>query len=223
MHTLQKLLITRLVTQNGLSYSALTKGYDAEDNIVFHLKQLVSKGFFEKKQDKYFLTAAGISTLNTFQKTDLQDNPFKMTFVGFICSCETTFLLKAHKSDSPFYNLPSGSPLFGENLQTALSRIFYDISGINVAYEDFIFDSLHMKTVRTTTGETFFDDAFVVYQVEISESQKDKMLSNQDYVWLHKDEIANLEHEWPEIDYCILRKNWEIYKVYDVICDYILV
>ncbi len=222
MHTLQKLLIKRLVDENGRTFSSLARGYDAEDNIVFHLKRLISGDLVEKHNDKYFITAKGLTTLSTFQKTDLKDDAFKMFFVGFVCSCGEDFLIKPHESNQQtFYNLPSGSPLFGESLEDALPRIFYDETGLHIPYTDFTFDSLHMKTVITKSGDTIFDDAFGVYKTSITINQKDKM-KLQKCIWLDEREIIKLENKWPEIDLCVLKINWKPYCVYSVKSQYIL-
>lgn len=223
MHTLQKLLITRLLKDNGLNFANLTRGYDAEDNIVFHLKQLVTKGYVEKKKERYYLTAEGVSTVNTFQKTDLQDNHFKMAFVGFICESNGKYLIKPHSNAvETFYNLPSGSPLFGEDLVESLQRTFYQETDLHLSGELFTFDSLHMKTLKTTDGSILFDDAFIAYNVDLTNVPLDKMMLKKGCVWLSVDEIKNLANKWPEIDLCILRQNWEVYKKYTIISDYIL-
>ena len=223
MHTLQKLLITRLVTQNGRSFSSLTRGYDSEDNIVFHLKQLLADDLIEKHDDKYFITATGINTLSTFQKTDLKDNAFKMFYVGFVCNCTNDYLIKPHtNTKETFYNLPSGSPLFGESLQDALPRIFYTEMGIRKYYADCTFDSLHMKTVITKGGKILFDDASGVYKITVTKEERGQMTLKNGCVWVNKSEIANLNNKWPEIDMCILEKNWHPYNVYTVTCDYVL-
>ena len=52
MHEVQKILLKRLSQQNDQRYSTLTRDYDYEDNIVFHLKKLITDGFVIK--DKYF-------------------------------------------------------------------------------------------------------------------------------------------------------------------------
>jgi len=201
----------------------LTRDYDSEDNIAFHLKQLISKGLVEKLGEKYFLTVVGINTLATFQKTDLQDNAFKMFFVGFVCECEDSFLIKPHENAKKvFYNLPSGSPLFGESLEEALSRTFREETDIHLPFDDFEFDSIHLKTVKTTAGEVLFDDAFGVYKVTVTSIQKDNMSLKKGCVWMPKAEILNLNNKHPEIDMCMLGQKWEPYSVYDVICDYVL-
>lgn len=222
MHTLQKLLITRLIKHNGLSYAELTKGYDSEDNIVFHLKQLTSKGFVEKQENKYFLTPDGVTTLNTFQKTDLQDNSFKMTFFGFICKCGEFYLIKPHKNtNEAFYNLPSGSPLFGEKLEDALPRTFHEETATYIPFDKFTFDSIHLKTVKTEQGKVLFDDTFIVYSVSVTEKQKDTMDLKKGSIWLSSEEVIKISDKWPEVDMCILRKDWKLYRNYDVICNYI--
>ncbi|EKD99605.1 MAG: hypothetical protein ACD_22C00223G0003 [uncultured bacterium] len=223
MHTLQKLLIKRLLDENGRTYSSLTSGYDSEDNIAFHLKQLLSANLLEKREDKYFITPQGIHTINTFHKLDLKDDIFKMFFVGLICSCGDEYLIKPHKNAKEvFYNLPSESPLFGENLVEALPRIFCDETDIHVPYKDFVFDSFHVKTVQTKDKMVLFDDAFGIYKVEVSQEQKEKMVLKKGSVWMGLLQIAKLPNRWPEIDYCVLRKDWGHYKEYVVTCDYVL-
>lgn len=222
MHTLQKLLIKRLVEENGRLFSSLTRGYDAEDNIVFHLKRLVADGLVEKHSDKYFITAKGLTALSSFQKTDLKDNVFKKFFAGFVCNCGDDFLIKSHENhQQTFYNLPSGSPLFGESLEDALPRIFNDETGLQIPYTDFTFDSLHMKTVITESGTTIFDDAFGVYKTSITADQKAKMELKK-CIWLNGKEVAKLSNKWPEIDICVLNINWKPYCTYAVKSDYVL-
>lgn len=223
MHNLQKLLIKRLVEENGRSFASLTKGYDAEDNIVFHLKKLISDEFVEKKDEKYFITPKGINTLNTFQKTDLQDNAFKMFFVGIVCKNGNDYLIKPHNNAKDvFHNLPSGSPLFAEDLEVALPRIFYDETSLNLGFDRFVFNALHMKTIQTSSGEILFDDAFGIYSVETSDNERVNMTLKKGCVWMHIDQIVELKNCWPEIEFCILKKDWEVYKKYTVICDYVL-
>ncbi|KKT83189.1 MAG: hypothetical protein UW82_C0045G0012 [candidate division WWE3 bacterium GW2011_GWC2_44_9] len=223
MHLVQKLLIKRLVEENGRSYSSLTKGYDSKDNIAFHLKQLISGNLIEKRDDQYYITPEGINILNTFQKTDLQDNSFKMFFVGIVCRCGEEYLIKPHTNTKDiFYNLPSGSPLFGEDLEDALPRIFYEEMGINIQFLAFSLDSLHMKTVKSKADAVLFDDVFGVYKVEVTTEQKSRMTLKKGSVWMSEDKIEELENKWPELDLCILRKGWELYNKYTVVCNYVL-
>jgi hypothetical protein len=60
MHQIQKVLLKRLSLQNNQRYSSLTKGYDFENNVIFHLKQLINNNFIEKKDNLYYITAMGI-------------------------------------------------------------------------------------------------------------------------------------------------------------------
>jgi len=219
MHTLQKLLIKRLVEENGRSYSALTSGYDSEDNIAFHLKQLISSDFVEKRADAYFITVKGLNALNTFQKSDLKDDIFKKYFVGFVIKSGNKYLVKQHPNAvENYYNLPSGTPLFGERLEDALPRILFNETNISLSANEFKFDSFHLKTIRSSKGEVIFDDAFGVYKVGLPESI-DLHISNPNYLWISEAELNTLENCWPEIRFCILRKDWEFYKCYDINCD----
>lgn len=223
MHTLQKLLIKRLAEENGRPYATLTKGYDAEDNIVFHLKQLISNELIEKKDDKYFITVKGLNILNTFQKSDLKDDIFKVFFVGFVIKCGDAYLIKKHlKAGVTYYNLPSGTPLFGEKLEDALTRIFYAEVGISIPYIDFKFDSFHLKTIKSDDNKVIFDDAFGVYMAVISEDLKQSMPLKGNYIWVEKAKLESLEIRWPEIDLCILRKDWELYKSYEITANYLV-
>ena len=63
-----------------------------------------------------------------------------------------------------------------------------------------------------------FDDAFGVYKVGLPESI-DLHISNPNYLWISEAELNTLENCWPEIRFCILRKDWEFYKCYDINCD----
>lgn len=217
MHILQKLLIKRLVEENGRSYSSLTGGYDSEDNIAFHLKQLLASDFVEKREDRYFITVRGLNILNTFQKSDLKEDIFKKYFVGFVIKCGEQYLIKQHpKVKEPYYNLPSGTPLFGEPVADALARILFRETGIQLPPESFIFDSLHLKSVKTKEGEVAFDDVFGVYSAEISESAKNTVVLGSDYLWQRREELSAMSNVWPEIKFCILREDWEVYKTYTV-------
>ncbi len=221
MHTLQKLLITRLINENGQKFSELTRGYDSDDNIVFHIKKLIDKGYVEKRDNQYFITSEGIKTVNSFYKVTLKENVFKMVYVGFICEHNKRFLLKYHTNTKiPFYNLPGGIPLFGESMQKALPRIFRLETGVDIDYDRFEFDSLHMKTVKSRAGEVLFDDGFIVYKVSVSQQERDDIMSDKNLVWKSKNEITKLTEKWPEIDICILKKDWKTYNEYEVVSDY---
>lgn len=223
MHEIQKILLKRLLTQNGQRYSYLTVGYDFDDNVVFHLKQLINKRLVKKEADKYLITVEGVKVITDYDLPTIEDTGYKTFFIGFLCNCGDEFLIKEHPTETTnFYNLPSGKPRFGESIEKALIRTFDSNTGILLDEHDFKFRSLHLKTVKTSLGETLFDDAFTVYTLEINQKQKEKMKLHKQISWKSIGEIQKLSNRWPEIDICILNKDISPYLSYEVKSDYIL-
>jgi len=223
MHYVQKILLKRLLTQNGQKYSILTLGYNFEDNIVFHLKQLINNGFVKKNGHAYIITAEGVKTITRYDLTTIEDTGFKTFFVGFLCNFNAQYLIKEHSvKHGNFYNLPSGKPRFGEPIEKALVRAFEENTGAILKPNDFQYQSLHLKTVKTSSGDILFDDAFAIYKVNINRSQKKAMRLNKHIGWRGVEEIRSLPNRWPEIDICILNRNKMPYLCYEVVSDYIL-
>ncbi len=223
MHEIQKVLLKRLLIQNRQKYSVLTVDYDFDDNVVFHLKQLISKGLMKKEADKYLITAAGIKVITDYDLPTIEDTGYKTFFIGFLCNYGDEFLIKEHPTETTnFYNLPSGKPRFGESIESALIRIFESNTGIILDEKDFKFQSLHLKTVKTSHGEVLFDDAFTIYRVDVSHEQKERMKLHKQISWKSVGEIQKLPNRWPEIDICILKKDSTPYLSYEVKSDYVL-
>lgn len=223
MHEIQKILLKRLLIQNGQRYSTLTVGYDFDDNVVFHLKQLIKNGLIKKDADKYLITVEGVKVITDYDLPTIEDTGYKTFFVGFLCNCGDEFLIKEHPTETiNFYNLPSGKPRFGEPIENALIRTFESNTGITLGKEDFKFQSLHLKTVKTSHGEVLFDDAFTIYTVSTTKEQKEKMKLHKQISWKSIEEIRKLSNRWPEIDICILKKDLTPYLSYEVKSDYIL-
>ncbi len=223
LHDIQKILLKRLLQQNGQKYSTLTVGYNFEDNIVFHLKQLISHNLIEKLNGNYLITAEGIKTITQYDLTTIKDLGFKTFFIGFLCNFEDQYLIKEHPTESKnFYNLPSGKPRFGEPIDTALIRTFEENTGIVLKASDFEYKSLHLKTVKTSDGEVLFDDAFTIYQVNINLQQKDSMKLNKQISWKSTKDIESLSDRWPELDLLILQGDKTTYRTYEFVSDYVL-
>lgn len=222
MHDIQKILLKRLLQQNGQKYSTLTVGYNFEDNIVFHLKQLTSRKLIEKLHSNYFITAEGVKTITQYDLTTIKDLGFKTFFIGFLCNLEDQYLIKEHPTEhSNFYNLPSGKPRFGEPIDNALVRTFEENTGITLKPSSFVYKSLHLKTVKTSDGEVLFDDAFAIYQVNIDLKQKDSMKLHKQITWKSTKDIEVLSDRWPELDLLILQGDKTAYLSYEFVSDYI--
>ncbi len=224
MHQLQKILLKRLSLQNNQRYATLTSGYDFEDNIVFHLNKLLSNKLIYKDNGVYSISLDGVKEISKYEPFRLEDKGVKTFFIGFICHDENNnYLVKSHPNARlNFYNLPSGKPFFGENINISLSRVFYQYTGLELSSENFSFTSLHLKTIINSTNEIIFDDAFSIYSVNITNLKKNKMRLGDSLSWKSVDEIKHLENRWPELDICILNKDLSIYKSYIHKSDYIL-
>jgi len=223
MHDIQKILLKRLLHQNSQKYSTLTVGYNFEDNIVFHLKQLISHKLIGKLNGNYVITAEGVKTITQYDLTTIKDLGFKTFFIGFLCNFEDQYLIKEHPTEhSNFYNLPSGKPRFGEPIDIALVRTFEENTGIILKPSDFRYKSLHLKTVKTSDGEVLFDDAFAIYQVNVNLQQKDFMKLHKQISWKSTKNIKSLNDRWPEIDLMVIQKDQMEYRAYEFFSNYIL-
>lgn len=223
MHDIQRILLKRLLLQNGQKYSPLTVGYNFEDNIVFHLKQLTSRKLIEKLHGNYLITAEGVKIIAQYDLTTIKDLGFKTFFIGFLCNIEDQYLVKEHPTEhSNFYNLPSGKPRFGEPINAALVRTFEENTGITLKPSDFEYKSIHLKTVNTSSGEVLFDDAFAIYQAIIKLRQKDSMKLHKQISWKSTKDIESLSDRWPELDLLILQGDKTTYQVYEFTSDYVL-
>ncbi|MBP9817164.1 hypothetical protein KBC75_00220 [Candidatus Shapirobacteria bacterium] len=222
MHEIQKTILARLVNKNGQKYSNLTRGYDFEDNIVFHLKQLSKEALIEKSQDKYKITPKGLREIYSLGLPDLDFPRKKLFFCGLVITDGAgNFLIKEHPmAKVNFYNLPSGDPRFGEKIEESLVRIFEKNTDLKVTSDKFSFVSLHLKITKTPAGEVLFDDGQAIYKIEVSMGEKEKMKLDDGVVWSSQKQIKEMENCWPEVKMCILDKTILPYASYEVISDY---
>ena len=221
MHQIQKILLKRLVLQNDQKYSDLTRGYDFENNIVFHLKKLMENGFIEKKGTIYSITAEGIKQIYSYELSDLTNPGIKTFFCGFIVADDEKYLLKGHPAAKVnFFNLPSGRPKFGEKMEEALVRLFFENTGIKVDAARFGYKCFHAKIVKTTNGESLFDDGQAIFEIKIFKKEAAEMKLMEGLGWFSIDKIKKLVNCWPEIKMCILDKKIVPYASYEIISDY---
>src|SRR3989344_9421536 len=100
MHTIQKHLLKRLVDKNHLKYSELSQDYSAEDNIVFHIKQLVKFGFMAKIDNEYILTQSGLFASGQFDLDSLEEQESKTAYLAFVCLWQGKYLLRERTQDT---------------------------------------------------------------------------------------------------------------------------
>lgn len=223
MHKTQRVLLRRLIANNNQRYSSLTRGYSYEENVVFHLKQLLNVGLIQKQDSGYSITAKGTKEITKYNLETLENTDFKTFFVGFVCKYKDEYLIKNHPNGKvDFYNLPSGKPLFGENINKSLVRIFYENAGLKLKPENFKHISLHLKTIKTSSGETLFDDAFAVYEIWIDSNLKKEMKLAKQIRWYKLEQIKKLKNLWPEINILLIKNRRDPYLSYEFVSDYIL-
>ncbi len=203
----------------SLKFTELTNGYNADDNVVFHLKKLTELGYIKKEENLYLLTTDGVRKTNDYDWKSLVELGSKPLFVGFIAKYADKYLIKKHDhAKDQFYNLPNGKPYYDKEIRKELVRIAKSEMNLETKEDDFAFDSVHIKHIVTSIGEVMFSDVFVVYSVQIFEI--DELPSN--IVLMKKGEVEKLRNKWKEIDFCILREGWKPYLEYRFESNYIL-
>jgi hypothetical protein len=223
MHETQKTLLRRLVGKDTLNFTQLASGYDSEDNIVFHLKQLVNKQLIKKSKSVYFLTPDGLRESGKFDKQNLADRSFKNVFLCFIISKDGKYLLREHKSETGvFYKFPGAKPFFGETMSETRVRLFNEeLSILKSNFTPrFVYFGIHFKVQKTSTGQVLFDDAFPFYEVNLDEVDEANIVLKKQNKWFSKEEIKKLEGKWPEIDICLFEGDSARYREYSFVNDY---
>jgi hypothetical protein len=222
MHIIQRTFLKRLKIKNGLTFSSITKDYNSENNAVFHLNQLLNKNLISKQNNKYYLTANGVQEIPTFHLSTLKEINNKAFVIAFLCTYSDQILIKKHTNgNSISYKLPANRPFFGENINIALTRIFYEITGLELPSTNFTYHNLHLMTMTNSKKEVVFDDAVGVYTVPIIQKDFTQIKLKNGLMWVNKNQISRLKNKWPEIDICILKKNWQPYQVYSFSSNYI--
>lgn len=223
MHTIQKNLLRRLVGRDDLTFARLTEGYTSDDNVVFHVKQLIQREFIKKVEQRYILTATGLRESGKFDKVTLEDKEFKNIFIGFIISHGEKYMLREHTSiNGTFYKFPGAKPFLGEDMAVARVRLLQEEFEIlnAIPYPETEYFGIHFKIQKTSRDKVLFDDALTLYKVDVSAFAEEDLQLKKHNRWFSKEEISMLSGKWPEIDFCIFDPNNAHYKEYSFINDY---
>lgn len=214
MNTIQIEIIARLVSKNGLTYGALTKGYTFEENVVFHINQLIKNNLITKRDSRYFLTAEGLIKSADLDLSNLKETKLKVMYVSFVCFYQNRYLIRSKiYNNSIFHKLPGNKPFFGEPKEIYLIRLLNDELGVDINIDRFKFQSTHLKIHKTSNEKIIFDNIMLVFDVEITEEEFTKSILKNGNKWVTFENIEKLENKWPEIDICIKNKGSE--KLYD--------
>lgn len=222
MHPIQKLLLSRLVKTSVLTYGNLTRGHDAEDNVLYHLNRLLQAGYVSKEEKgQYRLTTKGLRASTRFTQTDLEENQWKMGWFSFVAKFDDEFLIRRRiLGESQFSKLPGAKPQNGVPQGESLQDTFALESGLELSTERFQYNSTHTKIQRTSTGDVLFDDIMLVYNVELNREEHSKSNPRDHTEWISRSVLAGLPNLWPEIDLCILNPQGKRYYTYEFVNDY---
>lgn len=221
MTTIQKQLISRLVAENGLSFKALANGYDSDDNVVYHIKHLISLDLISKRNSKYYLTQKGLIKSVDLDLDNLEEKKYKIFYVSFICNYEDKYLLRSKKYlDKMVLRLIGNKPFFGETEQEYLDRIFNTETGLNLPTSRFKFNSCHLKMQKTEKDSVLFDNIMYVYKVTLSSKEFELVKIRENNLWMNKREIRKIKNIWPELKISILNKSTSKFYNYEFKSNY---
>lgn len=201
MNNTQKTLIKRLVVQNGLRYSKLTKGYDFEDNVAYHIKQLKNKNLIVKKEDKYFLSPKGLKLSGKFGIDNITEEEYKTLYVGILAVYKNKLVLR--NKSKLLYRIPGDKPRLGEEKCDYIKRISTKELGVEVHTDDIKLNSIQLKTNLTTNGKLLFDNALFVYSVNLNETKYKRCDLRDENIWIELDKVNKLKGVWPEVKIAI--------------------
>ena len=221
MHLIQKELIIRLVLKDHVRFADLTIGYSADDNILFHLRQLIKNGFVKKRDNLYHLTKKGLFFFGHIDLETLADKKFKSAYIGYICQHGKQFLLRERISGQlKFYKFPGAKPLLGEKMSDSRIRLFKQATGLNVDDQQFKYRSTHFKIQYTTKQEILYDDILLLYDIDISKYDENELSLRPGNKWFSLPGIKALEGKWPEIDLTLFNKNQKQIYEYSFVNNY---
>ncbi|MEI7579451.1 MAG: NUDIX domain-containing protein [bacterium] len=133
---IQKLILSKLLTSDGLRYSELRPEDIDKDLYYYHLKFLIEKGFIEKTDKIYHLTNQGKSTVTNLSYQGDFNNQFKIGLFFFI-EKDKQILMHTRKRQ-PYYDdylPPSGTFKQGELLAEAIKRKLSEETGLQAEFK----------------------------------------------------------------------------------------
>lgn len=201
MNIKQRKILHLLETNNGQKYTDLYKFFVEKDKFPYHLKQLVSKGNINKRNNRYYLTRLGAQATQDFNSTTLEERKLKIPINIFVCRHNDTFLIRRTYSDDICYALPGIKAEWGatyaEDLQTQFT-LKYKASIKKMSYRS----TLHLLE-RTTNNKIMFDDILLVFDVVVGKIHA----IDEQSKWLTISEIGKLPNKHKPVDLLILENS----------------
>lgn len=201
LHKAQAIILRELLFNNGTSFTSLNKlGLDTY-HFNFHLKRLISEGYVEKKDKKYFFTQAG----KTFA-SKLDIDGLKMERQGTASVAVTakkkingiTHYLLQQRLKEPFYGyhgLINGKIRFGETSEQTAVRELKEETGLTGTPEILC---VYHKIRGPKPTEIKLDNFFFVYMVKDAKGKLKNTIEGKN-MWVTLPEIKKLQ-KFPGFD-----------------------
>jgi hypothetical protein len=188
MNVKQKKILRGLVVVNGQKYSELYQGFTENDKFPYHLKHLVTKGYVNKREGKYFISKVGMSFSGLFDYRTFQEYSLLPAVLIFICKYADKYYINNHFEQDPnisrhFFALPSAKPKLGLTLEDASNQGFLSKQGINAQFK---YRCTYHYVNKATDGEILFANIFLVYETEIDEQEFNK---SDQHKWMTIDQL----------------------------------
>lgn len=222
MNFKQRLILRKLVTKRGQKYSELYRNFSPDDKFPYHLKKLLSEELISKRDNKYFITKEGMKLTSDFDTRTLEIIQTPTLLFLFICKYGDKFLINEHFSDDEtndrkIYTLPFSKPRRGASLEKCANSEFLRKYGIeaNLKYK-----ATYHQTDHTSDGDILFDDLWLVFEGEVSNSSDSgRILSNYSH-WLTREEIALIPNVHPMVKRLTVDRNKKTFLEDSIVLNY---
>jgi len=208
MNIKQKKILHLLSVTNGQRYSELYKEFNEEDKFPYHIKHLVSIGYVNKRNCRYYLTTEGAYATQSFEGSTFRDRKMSIPIYLFVCKYNNKYLVrKCFSGDAVsqhLYSLPGLKAEWGVNHKEMFTNILKVKLGIvgKVKYRS----TFHLVEY-TTKGTLIWDDIIFIMDVDVKEVlQQDSSLK-----WFAIKDIEKLPKKHIPLVEFVLKNNREIF------------
>lgn len=193
---LQKAILNKLMFSLGLKYSELHEVTDNHDLFNYHLRYLHEKGYIEKKDNLYILTAEGRKYVGFMEEDGKIQEKFKVgMFIDIVRKVNNkTELLLFKKLKHPHYGYigtVSGKLKWGENIETNLKRELKEELNIEPLKWDII--GVVKEIMLNEKYEKVCDAVFFIVTVTEFVGEPELKGIEGEYFWYDIDEILKLD------------------------------
>jgi ADP-ribose pyrophosphatase YjhB (NUDIX family)/predicted transcriptional regulator len=195
--SVQKQILNKLMFSENLKYSDLEKVIDNHDLFNYHLKELIAKGYIEKTDSVYSLTAGGRQYVSHMEEDGELQKQFKVgMFINVVRRNDkgNHELLLYKRLKHPHYGYTgsvSGKLKWGESLEDNLKRELDE--ELKIIPFEFELIGVERALFENENNEIAGDGVFFMIVVTKWQGEPAKTSNEGEYFWCEIDEILNLE------------------------------